>query len=310
MNDSSDIAISRLASAIGEPSRARMLCCLLDGHARTSTELAMVAEVSPSTASVHLTRLKNERLVKLLVQGKHRYYSIERADVARALEALMVVAGSPRSRFVPTTPEPLRHARACYDHMAGAIAVSLFQSFTQSGWILPSHSLAKPKSEDALDLTPSGTKALESLGIDIAAIRGLRRRFAYACLDWSERKPHIGGAARRCSSAKAMRRRWIEREFDSRVLHITRLGQRELSTQFGMSSERVNRNARKLRLIDQLFDLIQIEPASTTRNIERSRFQRLQATRLITVLWPLRIDRQNGLDPHMLVVGTAGHHFA
>jgi len=234
MNEGSDIAISRLASAIGEPSRARILFCLLDGHARTSTELAMVAQVSPSTASVHLTLLKNERLIKLLVQGKHRYYSIERADVARALEALMVVAGSPRSRFLPTTPEPLRHARTCYDHMAGAVAVSLLQGFTQSGWISPGRSIAEPKSEDALDLTQAGTRALESLGIDITATRGLRRRFAYACLDWSERKPHIGGALGAALLQVALRRKWVEREFDNRVLHITRLGQSELATRFGI----------------------------------------------------------------------------
>jgi DNA-binding transcriptional ArsR family regulator len=234
MNHGSDIAISSLASAIGEPSRARILFSLLDGHARTSTELAMVAEVSPSTASVHLSRLKNERLVKLLVQGKHRYYSIEGADVARALEALMVVAGGSRSRFVPTTPESLRHARTCYDHMAGAIAVSLLQCFTQSGWILPGSSEAKSKSEDALDLTPNGTRTLESLGVDIAATRCLRRRFAYACLDWSERKPHIGGALGAALLQMTMRQRWVERELDSRVLRITRLGQRELSTRFGI----------------------------------------------------------------------------
>src|SRR5260370_40553904 len=120
ISDGSDIAISRLAAAIGEPSRARMLCCLLDGHARTSTELALAAEVSPSTASAHLNRLKAERLVKLLAQGKHRYYSLEGADVASALEALMVVAGGSRPQFKPTTPEPLRQARTCYDHMAGA----------------------------------------------------------------------------------------------------------------------------------------------------------------------------------------------
>jgi DNA-binding transcriptional ArsR family regulator len=244
MNDGSDIAISRLASAIGEPSRARMLFCLLDGHARTSTELAMVAEVSPSTASVHLTRLKKERLVKLLVQGKHRYYSIERADVARALEALMVVAGSPRSRFVPTTPEPLRHARTCYDHMAGAIAVSLLHGFMQSEWIVPSRNSDEPKSEGALDLTPNGTKALESLGIDIAATRSLRRRFAYACIDWSERKPHIGGALGAALLQMAMRRRWVERELDSRVLQITRLGQRELAARFGIEFWRESESKR------------------------------------------------------------------
>lgn len=233
MSDGSDIAISRLASAIGEPSRARILCCLLDGHARTSTELAMIAEISPSTASVHLSRLKNEHLVNLLVQGKHRYYSIEGAHVARALEALMVLAGSPRSRFVPTTPGPLRRARTCYDHMAGAIAVSLLQGFTQSGWILPCTTV-ESKTTDALDLTPAGTRGLESLGIDLAATRCLRRRFAYACLDWSERKPHIGGALGAALLQMALRRRWVEHEFDSRVLHVTRFGQRELAARFGI----------------------------------------------------------------------------
>jgi DNA-binding transcriptional ArsR family regulator len=78
-----DVAVSRIAAAIGEPARARMLYSLIDGHARTSTELAMVAEVSPSTASVHLNRLQTERLVKVFVQGKHRYYSLEGPNVAR-----------------------------------------------------------------------------------------------------------------------------------------------------------------------------------------------------------------------------------
>jgi DNA-binding transcriptional ArsR family regulator len=99
-----DAAVSRIAAAIGEPARARMLYCLMDGHARTSTELAVVAEVSPSTASVHLSRLKREHLVKVLVQGKHRLYSLEGPNVASALEGLSVLAGVSRDKFVPTTP--------------------------------------------------------------------------------------------------------------------------------------------------------------------------------------------------------------
>src|SRR5471030_1121221 len=96
-----DASLSRIAAAIAEPSRARMLCCLMDGHARTSTELSVVAEVSPSTASVHLNRLRAERLVKVQVQGKHRFYSLEGPEVAGALEGLSVLAGGTRSRFVP-----------------------------------------------------------------------------------------------------------------------------------------------------------------------------------------------------------------
>src|SRR5208283_2424856 len=103
-----DAAISAIAAAIGEPARARMLYCLMDNHARTSTELAVVAGVSPSTASVHLSRLAKERLVRVLVQGKHRYYSLEGPDVAAVLEGLNVLAGGRRDNFVPSTPNRLR----------------------------------------------------------------------------------------------------------------------------------------------------------------------------------------------------------
>ena len=127
--------MSSIAAAIGEPARARMLYMLMDGHARTSTELAVVAGVSPSTASVHLGRLKDERLVTVLVQGKHRYHSLDGASVAAALEALSVVAGSPRPRFVPGTPSRLRSARTCYDHLAGTIGVALHDRLTALSWL-------------------------------------------------------------------------------------------------------------------------------------------------------------------------------
>src|SRR5246127_1391428 len=131
---SAEDSASRIAAAIGEPARARMLYCLLDGHARTSTELAIIGEVSPSTASVHLARLKEQRLVKVLSQGKHRYYSLEGESVARALEALSVIAGGARQKFVPGTPHHLRSARTCYDHMAGHLAVSLRDRFESLSW--------------------------------------------------------------------------------------------------------------------------------------------------------------------------------
>jgi DNA-binding transcriptional ArsR family regulator len=116
-----DNRLARIAAAIAEPARARMLCCLLDGHARTSTELSVVGEVGASTASAHLARLKEDGLLRQLAQGKHRYYSLAGPDVATALEALLVVAGVPRAPFQPTTPSRLRQARTCYDHMADSI---------------------------------------------------------------------------------------------------------------------------------------------------------------------------------------------
>ena len=225
-----DVAVSRIAAAIGEPARARMLYCLVDGHARTSTELAMVADVSPSTASVHLNRLKTERLVKVLIQGKHRYYSLEGPNVASALEGLSVLAGGSRDKFAPNTPSRLRAARTCYDHMAGTLGVALHDRFQALGWL----SAGSPGSGDAYHLTLSGAKAFEALGIDLDATRTLRRRFAYACLDWSERRPHVGGALGAALLKVALKRKWVVQDLDSRVLGVTSLGRREMLTRFGL----------------------------------------------------------------------------
>jgi len=204
-----------------------MLYCLLDGRARTSTELGVVAEVSASTTSAHLTRLKEERLVKVLAQGKHRYYRLEGAHVSAALEALMVVAGESAVTFVPSTPSALRYARSCYDHMAGRLAVSLHDRFSELQWLVGS------SDGSGYDLTPAGTKALATLDIDVAGLRSLRRRFAYACVDWSERRPHIGGALGAALLACALKRNWLVKDLDSRALRVTRRGEREMHSHFG-----------------------------------------------------------------------------
>jgi DNA-binding transcriptional ArsR family regulator len=222
---SAETAVSRIAAAIGEPARARMLYCLLDGHARTSTELALVAEVSPSTASVHLGHLKHRGLVRVLAQGKHRYYSLEGAHTAAALEALMVAAVGPDNRFVSNTPQRLRAARTCYDHIAGTIAVALHDRFEELGWLTTAPSY---------DVSVAGVQALAALGIDIDATRALRRRFAYACVDWSERRPHIGGALGAALLKVALKRKWVSQDLDSRALRVTRGGYREIEVHFGV----------------------------------------------------------------------------
>jgi DNA-binding transcriptional ArsR family regulator len=227
-----DAAVSSIAAAIGEPARTRMLYSLMDGHARTGTELAIVAGVSPSTASVHLGRLKSENLVRVFVQGRHRYYSLAGPSVARALERLSVLAGGPPRRFVPRTPEHLRAARSCYDHLAGTVAVSLHDRFVRSHWIERVRRDA-PRF-DSYALTQEGSRAFAALGLDLDQAGAQRRRFAYACLDWSERRPHIGGALGAALLRLALTRKWLAREYDSRALTITRLGQRELRTRFGL----------------------------------------------------------------------------
>jgi hypothetical protein len=168
-----------------------------------------------------LNRLKAERLVKVFVQGKHRYYSLEGRNVASALEGLSVLAGGRSSKFVPNTPSGLRAARTCYDHMAGTLGVLLHDRFTAMKWI-----------GDGYDVTPNGTKAFEALGIELDETRALRRRFAYACLDWSERRPHLGGALAAAVLKIALKRKWVVQDLDTRALEVTRIGRREMLARF------------------------------------------------------------------------------
>jgi DNA-binding transcriptional ArsR family regulator len=226
-----DAAVSQIAAAIGEPARARMLFCLMDGHARTSTELAVVANVSPSTASVHLHRLKSAHLVKVLVQGKHRYHSLEGAEVASVLEGLSVLAGGFRDKFTPNAPNRLCAARTCYDHIAGKVGVLLHDRFYALRWLS-----TVSKADTAYELTPAGSKAFEALGIDLEATRALRRRFACACLDWSERRPHVGGALGAALLKLALTKRWVTPDLDSRALAITAFGRREMLNRFGLKA--------------------------------------------------------------------------
>jgi DNA-binding transcriptional ArsR family regulator len=230
-----DAAASRVAAAIGEPARATMLYSLMDGHARTSTELAIAAAVSPSTASVHLSRLKTARLVTALVQGKHRYYSLAGKEVAYLLETLNVLAGGNRAEFVSSTPCCLCAARTCYDHVAGKLGVRLHDRFLANRWLS-----AGPTNTDAYQLTAAGTKALNNLGFDINALEKVRRRFAYPCLDWSERRPHVAGSLGSAILTFALKRKWLTQHLDSRALDVTRLGRREMLAHFGLNLEDVS----------------------------------------------------------------------
>jgi len=230
--ETADRNLSRIAQAIAQPARTRMLCCLMDGRSRTSTELAAIAGVTPSTASVHLARLKGERLVKTMAQGKHRYYSLLGVEVARALESLMVVAGGSREQFVSSTPIRLRAARTCYDHMAGQWGVLLHDRLRQLKWLT-----GGARNTDAYELTRTGAEELEALGVDVASVRASRRRFAYACLDWSERRLHIGGALGAAILELSLTRKWVVSDLDSRILTVTPAGRRAMASRFGASIE-------------------------------------------------------------------------
>lgn len=232
VDQDTDGGLARVAAVIGEPTRARMLCSLLDGHARTGTELAIAAEVGASTASVHLQKLVAAQLVQVTAQGKHRYYSLQGPSVARALEGLSVVAGEGllRRKFEPSTPSRLRAARTCYDHIAGALGVGLHDRMRAMDWITADGNSLR----SGYELTRKGAAALATMGIDVDAMLATRRRFAFACLDWSERRPHAGGALGAALLAIALRRKWVVQDLDSRALEITARGRREMMSTFGV----------------------------------------------------------------------------
>src|SRR5262249_15504939 len=159
--------------------------------------------------------------VKVFAQGKHRYYSLNGDDVAAALEALGVLAGA-HGRLTPRTPLHLRGARTCYDHIAGTLGVLLHDRLHALGWL------------KNYEPTTEGRKGFEALGIDVDDLRALRRRFAYGCLDWSERRPHLAGALGAALLGTATKRKWLLQDLDSRALRVTRTGRRELRARFGL----------------------------------------------------------------------------
>lgn len=222
-----DIGVSHVAAAIAEPARTKILCSLMDGHARTSTELAAIAEVSASTASAHLSKLKELALVRLHVQGRHRYYSLADKRVAQALEALMVIGQNTAPTFNSRTPDRLQFARTCYDHMAGTLAVLLHDRMLEKGWLLETD-------EQAYRLSDSGEALFEGLGIEVKDLSTLRRRFACPCLDWSMRRPHLGGSLGAALLQSAIKRKWVTQDLDSRALTLTAMGRKALGAQFDL----------------------------------------------------------------------------
>jgi DNA-binding transcriptional ArsR family regulator len=216
--------LARVAALLADPGRAAMLWALMDGSARPAGELTLIAGLSPSAASAHLARLSEGGLLAPEVRGRHRYYRIATPEIAQTIEALMNVAHAtaparPVTRPARTVPVEMRHARTCYDHMAGEVAVRVFDRLVAGGLLV--------LEGDDLDATEAGIARLASWGVDLGALRARRRRFACTCLDWSERRAHLGGALGAALLERFMSNGWVERTSRPRVLRITPLGQRE-----------------------------------------------------------------------------------
>lgn len=228
MHDAPDIAA--LAALLGDPARARMLIALMDGRALTATELAMEAGVAPSTASSHLARLGEARLLAIERQGRHRYFRLSGPDVADVIEALTGLAvrtGQARVRTGPRDPA-LRTARVCYDHLAGERGVRMMTSLVERGVLAGAG--------ENLRLTAEGEAFLGRFGIDLAVLRASRRPLCRPCLDWSERRSHLGGALGAALLGQVFARGWAEREAGGRAVVFTSRGAGAFARVFPVSS--------------------------------------------------------------------------
>jgi DNA-binding transcriptional ArsR family regulator len=227
-------ALAETAALVGDLTRAGMLAALMDGRALTSSELARIGGIAPQTASGHLARLSTAGLLTSFRQGRHHYYRLASAEVARMLEGMMAVSHDTpagRRRAVVTGPRDaaMRAARTCYDHLAGELGVRIADGLVQRGFI--------ELSDEAGAVTESGIAFLDEFGVDVAArSRPAKRVFCRPCLDWSERRPHIGGTLGAALAARCFALGWIERIRESRAVTVTASGRRGFTERFGIGS--------------------------------------------------------------------------
>lgn len=218
--------LARVAAAIADPTRARVLARLLDGRLHTAGELATHAGVSAATMSAHLKLLVGEGLARLRPQGRHRYFGLADGDVAHALEALLRVADGPAiapaadlRRWQQPAMRGLRHARSCYGHLAGELGVRWREAVLAKGWVV-----AAPQGGYAL--SAAGHAALAELMPAGFAATG---RVLYDCVDWSERRDHFAGPLAVAWLDAMLAHGWLQRTAGSRALRLTPPGRLALA---------------------------------------------------------------------------------
>jgi DNA-binding transcriptional ArsR family regulator len=223
-----DVRLVEIAALVGDPARANILNALMGGRALTAGELVHVAGVSPQTTSGHLGKLTDGRLIACVKQGRHRYYRIATPRVAEMLESIMAVATDAPARYRPPSKldEAMRVARTCYDHFAGKLGVGITDALCALGHVT--------LSDEGGELNESGIAFLEKFGIDLAAARNRRRVFCRPCLDWTERRPHLGGTVGAVLAQRCFDLKWLEPRRDSRALIVTPAGRRGLNDAFGL----------------------------------------------------------------------------
>jgi DNA-binding transcriptional ArsR family regulator len=212
--------IARVAAMIADPARSRMLCRLLSGEHATAGELARAATVAPATASGHLAGLLDAGLVCAEARGRHRYYRLADAEVAHALEALALVAerGDAERGWASPHRQALRHARCCYRHLAGELGVRLMRALVEVQGLQPDG--------PGLAITAAGRARLAGLGFSAPMPQPLRR-YAYACMDWSERQDHLAGQLADALLVHLLDQGWLRRT-EGRALAVTPRGAQQL----------------------------------------------------------------------------------
>lgn len=225
-----DVDISEPASLIGDPTRASFLMALSEERSLPAGELARRAGVTASTASIQLAKLVDGGLLTAEQKGRHRYYSLADPAIAAAIESLTVI--SPRrpanSLKQARIGSDLQAARTCYDHLAGALGVALFDSLLREGILTRDLGTTKP-----------GSRRLRELGVDVERAAEGRRAFARRCLDWSERRDHLAGALGAAIATRFFELGWIERSPSSRAVRVTEAGRTGLARDLGIRVEKV-----------------------------------------------------------------------
>lgn len=225
---SSDVDSAAVAALIANRARCAMLDALFDGGERSAGSLARVAGVAASTASGHLHMLAAGGLISIEQRGRHQFARLASPEVAHALEALSTIAPTipTQSLRASSRAQALRHARTCYDHLAGALAVALADALCAAGILTAIE----------LTITSEGAPQLERFGIDVSGLRTRQRPLTRPCLDWSEKRPHLAGALGAALFQQLLERHWIRRMPDPRIVRLTPAGRDGLARTFGLTN--------------------------------------------------------------------------
>lgn len=224
--------IAKLAGAMADERRARMLLALNDGRALPAMRLAAEAGVAPSTASGHLRRLVDAGLVAVQPEGRYRCFRLASADVGSLIESMSLLAPPRRVRSLRegSRADALRRARTCYDHLAGALGVAVFAALVEHGDVVGSDDQG---GDLAYSLTAAGRGRLEGLAVELPAAGGDGTTPVRYCVDWTEQRHHLSGVVGRALARRLFELGWIERLAQPRAVRVTSAGERGFGRVFG-----------------------------------------------------------------------------